>query len=73
MARQLLQNSPEAMALTKQVLWSSLEVGYRQASRAGLGGDPDALAASGFRRRLEGFCIDAGRHGGARADLLSPA
>ena len=32
MARQLLQNSPEAMALTKQVLWSSLEVGYRQAA-----------------------------------------
>ncbi len=32
MARQLLQNSPEAMAVTKQVLWSSLEMGYRQAA-----------------------------------------
>jgi E-phenylitaconyl-CoA hydratase len=32
MAHQLLQNSPEAMAVTKQVLWSSLEMGYRQAA-----------------------------------------
>jgi enoyl-CoA hydratase/carnithine racemase len=35
MARLLLQNSPQAMSLSKQAVWSSLEVGYRDALEYG--------------------------------------
>jgi enoyl-CoA hydratase/carnithine racemase len=35
MARVLLQNSPQAMSLSKQAIWTSLEVGYRDSLEYG--------------------------------------
>ena len=35
MARQMLQNSPQAMALSKKAIWTSLEQGYEQSLESG--------------------------------------